>query len=196
MSKKKKKDPSAVPAKPSGPGSKVRFAAIDFETADRAPDSACALAIVVSDCAEIVAKKSFLIRPPRKEFMFTWLHHISWEDVESKPVFGDLWEREIRPLLAGVDFLAAHNAGFDRTVLDECCRQAGFKPLKTRYLCTVKLARRAWKIFPTKLNNVCSALGIELDHHNAESDALACAKIVLAAKKAGFNPVDHLDAKR
>jgi DNA polymerase-3 subunit epsilon len=32
------------------------------------------------------------------------------------------------------------------------------------------------------LPNVCSYLGIPLDHHNAASDAEACARIVLAAR--------------
>jgi DNA polymerase-3 subunit epsilon len=47
----------------------------------------------------------------------------------------------------------------------------------------VKLARQTWRLYPTKLPNVCNYLGIPLDHHNAASDAEACARIVLAARK-------------
>jgi DNA polymerase-3 subunit epsilon len=43
----------------------------------------------------------------------------------------------------------------------------------------MKLARRLWNLKPTKLPDVCRHLGITLKHHDAASDALACAKIVL-----------------
>jgi DNA polymerase-3 subunit epsilon len=49
----------------------------------------------------------------------------------------------------------------------------------------VRLARSTWSIYPTKLPNVCSHLNIELNHHEALSDALACAQIVIAAEKKG-----------
>ena len=42
------------------------------------------------------------------------------------------------------------------------------------------MARRAWNLRPTKLPDVCRHLGITLNHHDALSDALACAKIVIA----------------
>jgi DNA polymerase III subunit epsilon len=161
------------------------FAAIDFETADYSRDSACALAIVVFDGREITAKKEFLIRPPRKDFVFTYLHGIAWEDVCKKPSFGEIWKDEIKPLFAGVDFLAAHNASFDRSVLEKCCIAAGHQPIETKFICTVKVARKAWQIHPTKLSDVCSKLKIPLDHHNAASDALACAEIILRAHKDG-----------
>ncbi len=91
----------------------VKFAAIDFETADFGRDSACALAIVRVHGSRIVGASSYLIRPPRRSFVFTYLHGISWEDVADKPTFGQLWPRIERDL-AGVDFLVAHNASFDR----------------------------------------------------------------------------------
>ena len=47
------------------------------------------------------------------------------------------------------------------------------------------MARRAWNIRPTKLSDVCRKLGIALNHHEALSDAMACAQIVLAANKQG-----------
>jgi DNA polymerase III subunit epsilon len=80
-------------------------------------------------------------------------------------------------------FLAAHNAPFDRSVLHACCEMSGLKPTTVPFLCTVALARKEWNIFPTKLPLVCSHLGIPLDHHNAASDAEACARIVLAARR-------------
>jgi DNA polymerase-3 subunit epsilon len=172
-------------SKASKPESYTRFAAIDFETADQGRDSACAAAIVVVEKGKIVRKAHALIRPPRREFVFSYIHGITWEDVAEKPRFGELWP-EIRTLLREVDFIAAHNASFDRSVLHACCASAGVKPPEVKFLCTVKLARRLWDIRPTKLPNVCSRLGIPLNHHNAKSDALACAKIVIEGLPKGL----------
>ena len=53
-------------------------------------------------------------------------------------------------------------------------------------MCTVRLARSQWGITPTKLNNVCEALNIPLNHHEALSDARASAKIVMIAESEGW----------
>lgn len=160
---------------------KETFVAIDFETADRMPDSACAVALVRSEAEKIVYKHDFLIRPPRTYFEFTHIHGITWEMVADKPVFGELWP-DLEPVFDGVDFLAAHNASFDRGVLNACCQAAGLNPPQIPFKCTVAMSRKKWGLNPAKLNNVCDFLGIPLNHHNALSDALACAKIVLAAR--------------
>jgi DNA polymerase-3 subunit epsilon len=158
----------------------VRFAAIDFETADYGRDSACALAVVIGDGEKIVEKKYSLIRPPRRDFVFSYLHGITWRDVAKKPTFGEYWP-EIEDMFDGIDFVAAHNASFDRGVLHACCAIDGHKPPKTKFLCTMKLARRLWNVYPTKLSDVCRHFKLSLNHHDAASDALACAKIVLKA---------------
>jgi DNA polymerase-3 subunit epsilon len=154
------------------------FTAIDFETADYYRDSACAVAAVRYENGVLAGKFSSLIRPPRKNFAFSYLHGITWEDVKSQPEFSAVWP-EIEKLITGVDFIAAHNASFDRSVLHTCCVNAGIPVPKTRFLCTVNLARHRWNIYPTKLPDVCRHLNIQLDHHQAFSDALACAEIVL-----------------
>jgi DNA polymerase-3 subunit epsilon len=156
------------------------FVAIDFETADYPPDSACAVGLARVENHAIVARAYHLIRPPRRKFSFTYLHGITWQDVANQPTFGELWP-SVTPFLEGVDFLAAHNASFDRSVLHRCCENAGFKPPGIPFRCTVQLARQTWNIYPTKLNNVCDHLGITLKHHFAASDADACALIVIAA---------------
>ncbi len=156
------------------------FVALDFETADYSPDSACALGLVRVENHRIVRRTYRLIKPPRRRFVFTYLHGITWEDVAGQPTFAELWP-SLTPILEGVDFLAAHNASFDRSVLEKCCEAAGLDPPSIPFRCTVQLARRTWNIRPTKLNNVCDYLGITLKHHHAASDAEACALIVMAA---------------
>src|SRR5258708_527433 len=93
-----------------------RFAAIDFETADNGRDSTCALAIVVVDGLKVVDRFYSLIRPPRPYFLFTYIHGITWRDVAEQPGFGEVWNRASN-LLEGEEFVAAHSASFDRSVL-------------------------------------------------------------------------------
>jgi DNA polymerase-3 subunit epsilon len=173
----------------------LKFAAIDFETADYGRDSACALAIVRVHGSRIIGTSSYLIRPPRRTFIFTYLHGIAWEDVADKPTFGQLWPRIERDL-AGVDFLVAHNASFDRSVLHRCCEHAGHEPPPFAFHCTVKVARHVWGISPAALPNCCEHLGIRLRHHDPESDAAACARIFIAALKSGSPLPSHLGPRR
>ena len=160
------------------------FVAIDFETADYGQDSACAVGLVKVEGGRIARRLRRLIRPPRREFVFTYIHGIEWGDVAGEPVFSEVW-RELSPLLEGAEFLAAHNASFDRGVLSACCQAAGLAVPAQPFLCTVQLARKTWGIRPTKLPDVCRHLGIKLNHHEALSDAEACARIVMAARKTG-----------
>lgn len=161
-----------------------RFAAIDFETADHGPDSACAVGIIVADGLKVTRKAHFLIRPPRKSFRFTHVHGITWKDVENEPAFAEIWPEAVK-LLEGVEFLAAHNASFDRGVLEACCRVSGLSLPPVPFQCTVRIARNAWKLRSNRLPDVARHLGIPLNHHHAESDALACAGIVIAARMQG-----------
>ena len=164
------------------------FVALDFETADPGRDSACALGLVRVDGGQVAARKVFLIRPPRRRFVFTHIHGISWQDVAQSPTFGDIWP-EVQQTLAGAHFLAAHHASFDRGVLSACCEAAGEAMPPQPFECTVKLARRMWNIRPTTLPDVCRHLRIPLRHHDAASDAEACAGIVVQAIHEGWRPV-------
>ena len=61
------------------------FVAIDFETADYWPDSACSVGLVRVVGNQIVDSAHFFIRPPRRTFVFTYLHGISWKHVANEP---------------------------------------------------------------------------------------------------------------
>lgn len=161
-----------------------RFIALDFETADSGRDSACALGIVLVENQTVVRRARLLIRPPRKTFAFTKIHGITWHDVKDQPTFPVVWN-SISDAFREVDFIAAHNARFDRGVLHECCRAADLTPPHLPFLCTVNLARAAWEMKAATLPDVCAHLSIALDHHDALSDAEACASIVLEALRQG-----------
>jgi DNA polymerase-3 subunit epsilon len=160
------------------------FLAIDFETADQEHDSACSIGLVRVENNCIIKQVHYLIRPPRESFIFTPIHGIRWEDVCNEPSFSEVWE-VIKPIFKKVDFIAAHNAIFDSSVLHACCRSSGFDPPRIPFECTMQLARRIWNIYPTKLPDVCKKLGIPLNHHDAASDAHACAQIIITARNQG-----------
>ncbi len=157
------------------------FVAIDFETADHGPDSACAIGMVRVERGRVVRRVRQLLRPPRDQMFFTHIHGITLDEVADKPVFGRAWLL-LREVLDGATFLAAHNAGFDRAVLESCCEAAGLEAPVLPWVCTVRQARRTLGIFPAHLGNVARVLSIPLNHHDALSDAEACARVVMLAR--------------
>ena len=169
------------------------FVAIDFETADHGADSACAVGLVRVEDLKVVARATVLIRPPRPRILFTFVHGINWAMVKDAPVFGDAWPR-VAHLLDGATFLAAHNAPFDRGVLAACCMAHALAAPALPFVCTVQLARRTWAMKPANLPAVCRRLGIGLVHHNAASDAEACARIVIAAAAARAGEANEPEA--
>ena len=156
------------------------FVAIDFETADSAPDSACAIGLARVEAGAVVKRVAWLIRPPRSRIEYAHIHGITWAMVAKSRTFGELWPH-IDAVLMGADFLVAHNASFDKRVLAACCLAAGLPPVALPFHCTVQVARSRWKTKGNGLAAVSGRLGIPLNHHHAGSDAEACARILLAA---------------
>lgn len=166
------------------------FAAIDFETADAKRDSACAIGIVVVRAQKVAVRYQSLIRPPRKAFspFCVGVHGITWGMVRNERSFAEVWA-EAEALLCGLDFLVAHNASFDNSVLRACCQAAGLRPPELPFHCTVCTSRELWRQPHNTLSDVCSLLGIPLEnHHDALCDAEACAHIALNALQAGWRP--------
>jgi len=160
----------------------MNFVAIDFETANHQRNSACSIGLVKVIGGRIVDSAVHLIKPPTKEFVFSYIHGLTWDSVAKASDFGNLWPA-IAQFIDGAEFLAAHNASFDKGVLGACCTTYGIPLPALPFRCTVQIARNTWNIHPTKLPDVCQKLGISLNHHEALSDAMACAQIVLAANK-------------
>lgn len=169
----------------------MKIVAIDFETADFGADSACALGIVSIEDGKIAKAEARLIRPPREKFVFTYIHGLAWDDVKDAADFGDVWD-DLRGHWRDADFLVAHNAPFDRKVLFTCCAVAGKEKPATPFACTVRVARAHFKFKPANLAYVSDQLGITLKHHDAGSDALACASIAAQAVREGFAITDAM----
>ncbi len=169
----------------------MEFTAIDFETANENLHSACAVALVRVRNGKIAERLSTLIRPPPGPFTFTYIHGITRSAVRGAKTFDQLWPR-IQAFCGAAPLLAAHNARFDRGVLLSCCDYYGIAPAPYPFACTVKAARAVWPELPRhSLDVVCGYLNIGLKHHEATSDAEACAHILLQAAQAGF-PVGQL----
>lgn len=159
----------------------LNFVAIDFETANPNPYSACQLGLTVVRSGEVVEQQSWLICPPDNWFRFTYIHGITWRQVADRPDFARLWPT-IRPYLAD-NLLAAHNARFDMGVLSGLLQYYDLERLKLNVADSVAIARRAWpQLADHRLPTVAAYLNISLDHHEAASDAHACAKILCRAE--------------
>ncbi len=162
----------------------VRFAAIDFETANESPASACALGVCVYENGALLDARHWLIRPPAEVGTFrafnTQIHGIGAADVADAPDFAAVW-RDAAAMI-GDRPLAAHNAAFDMGVLRALFSRYGIAEDPRSYLCTYLLARRVWPRRPSySLGVFARELGIVFRHHDALEDARACGGIVLAA---------------
>ena len=158
------------------------FVALDFETANEKWESACSIGLAFVENGRVVETSHHLIRPTELRFnrINIQIHGIRPEDVAHEPTLAELWPT-LWPRLSG-RFLAAHNASFDTNVLKRALFTHGLPIPSFDYLCSVRVARRAWPNEPNfKLNSLASRLGIPLQHHQAESDARACAEIILRA---------------
>lgn len=158
------------------------FTAIDFETANPQRNSACQLGLVVVENGTIVDSRSWLIRPPSSIFTFTDIHGITYETVKDQPSFREIWEA-VQPYI-GNRTLAAHNAPFDVGVLRAVLSHYQLPVPSFQVMDSLTIARRAWPALPNhKLNTVASHLNVSLQHHDAASDARACAEIILQAAR-------------
>ena len=165
--------------------------ALDFETSDRWADSACALGLTRIENGVITGELYRLIRPPRSRVFYTEIHGLTWDMLKGEPTFAELWP-EFAGFMQGARMLVAHNASFDRRILCGSCEAYGLTPPSLPFACTVKGSRRGLSLPHNRLNDVCEHLGIELDHHNAASDARAAAKIYLHLRSIGLSDADMM----
>lgn len=171
------------------------WVAIDFETASRERASACALGLAVIEGDRIAETRGWLIQPPGNYFepWNTRIHHIDADLVAQEPEFDEVWP-EIETYLRGA-VLLAHNAPFDIGVLRASLARYELRaPAIEAHYCTVRVARKVWpELRNHRLSSVCDHCGIELVHHDATSDAAACAQIALVGRRQlGVGSLDDL----
>ncbi|GAA4491069.1 3'-5' exonuclease [Microbacterium panaciterrae] len=172
------------------------FTAIDFETANSSPASACSVGLVRVRDGVAVAQTGWLIRPPAGHDEFQeWnvrIHGIQAHEVEDAAGWSDQLDRLCA--FAGADVLVAHNAGFDLNVIRRACEATGDDCPPYRSLCSLSVARKVYDLDSYKLPVAAAAAGFGMfPHHDALADARACAQIVIdAARRTGSGTVLEL----
>lgn len=158
----------------------MNFTAIDFETANAQRSSACAIGLAMVEDGKLYETRHFLIKPTPYYFngINTSIHGIRAETVADAQTFEELWQK-LKPYLEN-RMIIAHNAAFDMSVLRYSLDAYGLLYPELEYACSLVLAR---KLLPGRdrynLAALSASFGIPLQHHQAESDATACAQIVL-----------------
>jgi len=156
------------------------WVALDFETATGGHDSACSLAVVVVENGDIVEARDWLIRPPGNNYSYhnIQVHGIQPHDTWDAPSYDALYA-EIEPYLEN-QHLLAHWAQFDISVIRALHTRYGIPLPSAHHVCTCGMARKAFpRLANHQLPTVSEHCGISLNHHDAASDALACANVAL-----------------
>ncbi|MFA5606007.1 MAG: exonuclease domain-containing protein [Leucobacter sp.] len=164
----------------------VDFTAIDFETANSHPSSACAVGLVRVRDGSVVERAEWLIRPPAGRDAFLpfniKIHGITPDMVEQSREWGEQLA-ELRDFI-GLDIAVAHNASFDMGVIRAACLETVSPTPKLKYLCSVQVSRKTYEIPSHRLPLAAAAAGFaEFAHHDALADAEACAAIISDAAK-------------
>ena len=161
------------------------FTAIDFETA--VSHNICSVGIVMVERGHIVEEYHQLIQPPFNQYNYynIRVHGITPDDTYDAPIFSEIFP-EIKKRLDN-RIVVAHNEAFDRGVLQRSMKDYNIHKsdlvTNERWECTVKIYRaRGYK--PANLAACCAVHNIELKHHDALSDAKACAQLYLIAQAA------------
>lgn len=150
---------------------KGNFTAIDFETAQGKRWSICQVGLVRVENLVITAQLSILIQPPGNYYWdnFIDIHGITPEQTANAPTFDNVWPH-LEPYIKNHDVVAHNGFGFDFQCLEQTLSY--YNLLMPNFIghCTYKLFKR-------NLSALCKEYNIYLNHHNALSDAKACAEL-------------------
>lgn len=155
----------------------MEYVAIDFETANQSPDSACAVGLSRFDEeGREVASWYSLIRPPVMYFDpgNTAIHGLGAADCRWQPLFCELADQIID--FVGDRPLVAHNAPFDMRVLRASAACYGIQLPNWDYYCSLAIARKVLPHFRSRSLGVLVSdyLCSDYDAHVASDDARAC----------------------
>lgn len=160
----------------------IDFTAIDFETANGHPSSACSVGLARVRDGVVVDRTEWLIKPPASHPRFlsfnVKIHNITADMVANAPT----WSEQFDDLLAfiGDDVAVAHNASFDMGVIRAACAEAVLPTPRLKYLCSVQVSRKTYDIPSHRLPLSAAAAGYgDFSHHEALADAEACASIII-----------------
>jgi len=160
------------------------FVALDFETANNNRASACSLGMVKVTGGQVVDSYATLIKPAEshnwENFWNFNVHGIPFDAYQTAPALPDVWQ-EIQSFI-GTAKVFAHNAPFDKSVLNRTLESWGLGESDFKFHCSMSMAQSVLQSkADVSLPALAAKFGIEgLKHHDALSDAETCAEIVLA----------------
>ena len=147
------------------------FTAIDFETAQGKRWSICQIGLVRVENGVVAHTYSKLIKPPYNYYWkrFTDIHGITQKMTLNAPTFNQVWD-EVSPFIINQNVVAHNGFGFDFLCLSQTLEFYDLEVPNYNPYCT-------YKIYRNGLAFLCRANGIKLNHHDALSDAMACAQL-------------------
>lgn len=145
------------------------YTAIDFETAHGKRWSICQVGIVRVEQGQITKEINLLVQPPNNFYWerFIEIHGINPRKTINSPRFDEVWDH-IEPYIKDQTVVAHNGMSFDFPVLKETLAYYDIYVPDYDKVCT-------YKIFKQNLAALCLKYGISLNHHDALSDARACA---------------------
>lgn len=148
------------------------FTAIDFETAHGAYNSICQIGLVRVENGLVTHTVNQLVQPPGIHYHWgnTRVHGIDRRMTAHAPSFNEVWEL-MEPYICN-QLVVAHNAKFDTTCLKTTLKHYELPVPGFEVVCT-------YNIFKSNLKALCGMYEIPLNHHDALSDAMACASLYL-----------------
>ncbi|MEN8119619.1 MAG: exonuclease domain-containing protein [Bacteroidota bacterium] len=152
---------------------KNTFTAIDFETAQGYRWSICQVGLVRVENGIITNEINLLVQPPENYYWkkFTRIHGIRAKDTANEPPFHIIWPK-IEPFIKNQSVVAHNGFAFDFPVLAKTLEYYGMKAPEYEKHCT-------YRLFGQNLAALCENYRIELNHHDALSDARACAELFM-----------------
>ena len=155
------------------------YIAIDFETANSKPTSACSIGLVGVVNDKVVLEEYYLINPQEEFNPYNIeIHHILPSDVEGEDTFDKVWEK-IKGYFNDTTVIS-HNAMFDFWVLKSLIEKYNLERPNIKIACTLKISEKVWKegLPNHKLGTISKYLEVEHNYHNALSDAYICTEII------------------
>jgi DNA polymerase-3 subunit epsilon len=156
------------------------FVAIDFETANGYRTSICSVGIVRVENKQIMDSFYHLVKPIPNYYnpINIQVHGINYHDTIGEENFPFIWDK-MKNYIDDLP-LVAHNKSFDQSCLKAILTHYNLPLPNNPFYCTVAASRKFYPHLPNhKLSTIAQYLNVPLNHHNALSDALACAKIAM-----------------
>jgi DNA polymerase III subunit epsilon len=160
----------------------LTFTAIDIETANESMDSICSFGYAQVENGIIIKSGEYLIKPkyPRFNVINTRLHGITEYAVKKSLQFNELWN-EIKPLIEN-KIVLAHNMNYDYNAIERTLLGYNINLPYFKAYCSLEYMKLIYPNLKSyKLDNIAANYHIELEHHNAKSDAETCAIIIIKA---------------